>query len=89
LLDPQTQTFTVEAIFEKAPGILYPGMTTEANIIIHQKDKAMVIPKSYLIGKDTVLVNKNEKKKITTGIGNLEFVEVLQGLDSNTLIYKP
>jgi len=89
LLDPQTQTFTVESIFEKAPSILYPGMTTEANIIIRQKNQALVIPKSYLIGKDTVLVNKTEKKKIMTGIGNLEFVEVLQGLDSNTFIYKP
>ncbi len=86
--DERNQTFTVEAIFDKAPEKLYPGLSGEANIIIAKKVNTLTIPKEYLIGNNKV---KTEKGiiNITTGLQNLESVEILTGITKDTFIYKP
>ncbi|MGB5357979.1 MAG: efflux transporter periplasmic adaptor subunit, partial [Eudoraea sp.] len=67
---------------------LYPGLAGEGNIIISIREKALTIPKSYLSGQDQVKT-ENGLVKITTGSENMEMVEVLEGLDANTYIFKP
>ena len=65
------------------------GMSVEANIIVAQKNKALVIPREYLINNNQVKIKgKDGLQKIKTGISDLEYVEVLDGLSENDVIEK-
>lgn len=84
--DERNQTFTVEALFEESPEVLYPGLSGEANIIIAAKEKVLTIPKHYLTEDNMVKSNKG-LIPIEIGIQNLDYVEVISGIDGNTIIY--
>ncbi|TBN04332.1 HlyD family efflux transporter periplasmic adaptor subunit [Hyunsoonleella flava] len=86
--DERNQTFKVEAVFDEAPKILYPGLSGEANIIIDKKENVLTIPKAYLID-DSQVKTEAGLVAITIGLQNLEFVEVLSGITKNTYIYTP
>jgi multidrug efflux pump subunit AcrA (membrane-fusion protein) len=85
--DERNQTFTVEALFEESPEVLYPGLSGEASIVIAVKKNVLTIPKHYLSADNMVKTDKG-LIPIEIGIQNLEFVEVISGLDENTTIYK-
>jgi HlyD family secretion protein len=89
LMNAQSKSFTVEAVFTKLPPALYPNLTTEANIIIAVKEKALTIPRSYLIEDGYVLLANNEKRKVTTGLKDYQKVEILSGITLKDIIYKP
>lgn len=86
--DERNQTFKVEAVFENPPEVLYPGLSGEANIVIATKNKVLTIPKAYIIDDDKVKT-VDGLITITTGLQNMEFVEVLTGITKDTYIYKP
>jgi multidrug efflux pump subunit AcrA (membrane-fusion protein) len=86
--DERNQTFTVEAVFKTSPEILYPGLSGEANIIISTKEDVLTIPKAYLIGNNQVKT-KDGLVTIKSGLQNMDYVEVLSGIDKETFIYKP
>jgi multidrug efflux pump subunit AcrA (membrane-fusion protein) len=90
MLNARDQTFRVDAEFtESSFPHLYAGLTVEANIIIHQKNQALTIPKAYLIGNDSVRIQQDGAIKtirIRKGIENMEHVEVLHDLDSSTVL---
>ncbi|SDR07285.1 efflux RND transporter periplasmic adaptor subunit [Flagellimonas zhangzhouensis] len=86
--DERSQTFLVEALFNDPPNILYPGLSGEGNIVVSKKEEALTIPKEYLIGDSKVLTDDGETT-ITLGLQNLDMVEVVDGLDETTAIYKP
>jgi multidrug efflux pump subunit AcrA (membrane-fusion protein) len=86
--DERNQTFKVEALFDKAPDILYPGLSGEANIIIARKDNILVIPKEYLTEDNKVMTNDG-LIDVALGIENLEFVEIISGISEETQIIKP
>lgn len=87
-MDIASRTFKVEAILDNPPAGILPGLTVEANIIVAEKDKTLVIPKEYLLEGDSVRTGKNEKIKVTTGLRNLKYVEILSGLHKEAKIYK-
>jgi len=90
-LTKEDQTFRVDAVFDGATPEAYYGLSVEANIIISQKEKALTIPKTSLIGSDSVMVQTDkgfEKIKIQTGAEDLEYVEVVSGLNANAVIVK-
>ena len=93
MLNPKDQTFRVDAEFTEAQSPnLYAGLTVEANIIIRQKNQALTIPKAYLIGNDSVRVKQDGETKtvrIRKGIENMEYVEVLNGLDTSAILVSP
>ena len=89
IMNEQSRTFTVEANFTRAPKVLYPNLTVEANIVIRTKDNALIIPRAYLVDGLYVMTEPDEKSKVETGMMDYEHVEILQGLDSTTYIYKP
>lgn len=71
---------------------MYAGATLEANIINQRKTNALVIPRYYL-SNDSIIVKrkgngKKEKIKVELGVGNVEFVEVLNGLAIDDEVYK-
>ncbi|MFT5752777.1 MAG: HlyD family secretion protein [Dokdonia sp.] len=84
----RNQTFLVEGRFTQQPSTLYPGLAGEANIIIQQKDSTLVIPKKYLIHNNQVHT-KNGTVSIVKGLENMEYVEIVSGLQSTTEIILP
>ncbi|HNV28540.1 MAG TPA: efflux RND transporter periplasmic adaptor subunit [Cyclobacteriaceae bacterium] len=84
LVDTRQQSLRVDVILmEKLPG-LFSGLAVEANIIIRQKENALVIPKQSILPGDSVLISTSagEKKvKIMRGIETLDETEVISGLD--------
>lgn len=89
LMNEQSRSFTVNAVFVTKPAMLYPNLSVEANIIIQSKQKALTIPRSYLISDSLVMVNKDEKRKVVIGLKDYEKVEIKSGLTSKDIIFKP
>ena len=85
----RSKTFTVEAKFLQPPPVLYPNLTCEANIIVAEKVKALIIPRSCLLDGGFVLLANNEKTKVSTGLMDYEKVEIISGLTVNDRIIKP
>lgn len=88
LLDSRTQTFSVKAQLLEAPALLYPGLTVEANILLQTKKKALVIPKEYLNDGRYVYTKNKGEIEVQVGLSNLEWVEILSGIDTSTTIIK-
>jgi len=86
--DERTQTFLVEARFEAAPEVLYPGMSGEANIVIARKQGVLTIPKAYLATEDSVLT-PGGMRHVVTGLETLDRVEIISGLEASTELLKP
>jgi HlyD family secretion protein len=89
IMDIRSRTFKIEAHFVTPPAQLYPNLTAEANIIIQTKKEVITIPKAYLVDGTYVLVNENEKRKVTVGLSDYQNVEILKGLQATETIYKP
>lgn len=89
IMNERTKSFTAEAVFVQKPAMLYPNLTCEANIIIQQKDKAITIPRTYLTDSGFVLLENNEKRKVTTGLKDYQKVEILKGLTVKDVLLKP
>ena len=85
--DERNQTFKIEAVFNKPPNVLYPGLSGEANIVISKKENTLTIPKAYLIDNNKVMTDEG-LMTITIGMQNIEYVEVKSGLTNSTFIYK-
>ncbi|GAB3551201.1 efflux RND transporter periplasmic adaptor subunit [Spirosoma fluminis] len=82
-LNRTDQSFRVDAEFVGSKPDSYYGLTVEANIIISQRQRVLTIPKSYVVGTDSVWVEqdgKEQKIKFQKGAENFELVEVKGGL---------
>lgn len=88
-MNTQSKSFTVEAIFTTPPSKLYPNLSTEANIIIAVKEKALTIPRSYLLDDNYVLLSNEEKRKVTIGLKDYQKVEILSGITAKDILIKP
>jgi HlyD family secretion protein len=88
IMNEKTKSFTIEANFIKLPKRLFPFLTCEANIIIQHKAKAITIPRAFLLEGDSILIDKNKKVKVKTGLKDYQKVEILEGLSTNDFIYK-
>ncbi len=85
--DLKSNAFIVDAFFDDPPKILYPGLSGEANIIIRKKDNALTIPRDFLVDNGKVRT-KNGLVDVKTGLMNIEYVEILEGLNEETAIIK-
>ena len=85
MINKQQQSIRVDADFtEPLPGG-FSGLALEANIVIRQKEKALVIPKAALLPGDSLTIKTPEgvrKIKVVRGIETLDEVEIAEGLDS-------
>lgn len=86
--DERSQTFRVEARFLDVPETLYPGLSGEANIVIARREGVLTIPRSYLVGKDSVLT-PDGLRKVATGLQTLERVEITSGLEAGSQLLNP
>lgn len=90
IISTETRTFAGKLQIDNPELKLRPGMFVKANIITAQKDSAIVIPKNIILsgsrGKYVFVVGRNstaEDRRITTGIDNQDYIEVLEGLKPN------
>lgn len=90
IISTETRTFAGKLQIDNPELKLRPGMFVKANIITAQKDSAIVIPKNIILsgnrGKYVFVVGRNstaEDRRITTGIDNQDFIEVVEGLKPN------
>lgn len=89
IMDVRSRTFRIEAHFKTPPAKLYPNLTAEANIVVKRRSNVLTIPKKYLVDKEYVLVNTDEKRKVTVGLSDYQNIEILSGLTASETIYLP
>lgn len=88
MLNRREQAFRVDAEFDEIFEGTFAGLSVEANIIVAQKENALVVPRTLLTNKDSIWIRRNgkeEKIKLDKGLETLEFIEV-KGLDEHTTI---
>ena len=89
IMNERSRTFVVEAAFITPPARLYPFLTTEANIIISQKERALTIPIAYLLNDKYVINTEQDTVEIVPGLRDAEKVEIVSGIDSTAQLIKP
>ncbi len=89
IMNEKSKSFTIEADFVSKPPTLFPNLSTEANIVLQTKDKAILIPRSYLIDDEYVMMENKEKRKVVTGLKDYQKVEIIKGLTMQDVILKP
>lgn len=89
IMNEKSKSFTVEAAFITKPAVLFPNLTAEANIVIETKEKALLIPRSYLIDESFVMLRNKEKRKVIVGLKDYQKAEILSGLNVQDVILKP
>jgi HlyD family secretion protein len=90
IVDARDQSVRVDAEFSSPFPEGFSGLAVEANIIIREKEKAMVIPKSFLLSGDSVILKldgKKTKKKIVRGIETLDEVEIVEGVSMESRLF--
>ncbi len=89
LMNERSKTFLVEAEFIQKPEVLYPNITFEANIVLQTKEKALLVPRNYLIGDSIIIKANGDKVAVKTGLKDYKKIEILSGLSANDEIIKP
>lgn len=81
--DPLTQRYTVHLDVDIATEKLFPGLTGEATITLDERDQALIIPGTAIIGDRVFVVEDGVvgMKTIVKGYGSLTNVEILSGLE--------
>ena len=89
--DDSDQSFIAEAAFSGGfPPGLRDGTQLQANIVIGEKKGVLVIPTIYLeTGDKVILKNGHKEVAVKTGIRNLDYTEILDGLAEDQVIVLP
>jgi multidrug efflux pump subunit AcrA (membrane-fusion protein) len=88
IMNPKSKSFKVDAAFSTQPENLYPNLSAQANVIIEVKEKAITIPRAYLIDNEYVYLENKEKKKVKVGLMDYEKVEILSGITTSDALVK-
>ena len=89
LMNERSKTFLVEAVFKTLPEKLYPNISFEANILLKTKEKALLIPRTYMVNDSTVLLANGEKKTVKTGLKDFNKIEIISGITTTDELLKP
>lgn len=89
IIDPQTKSSVVEAVFTNPPPRLYPNLTVETNIILQVKPKALTIPRQYLLDEGRVITAGGDTLRVEVGLRDFQKAEILSGLTEEDVIRLP
>ena len=89
IMNERSKTFVVEAAFKTRPEVLYPNITFEANIVLEQKDNALLIPRNYLINESQVIKSNGDTVQVAIGLKDYQKVEILSGITAQDELLKP
>lgn len=90
VLQKDTRSFKIEAEVNSHEKF-FPQSSVEANIVIRQNIKTLVIPTEFLLPGDSVQIRVNgkaEKISIQTGVKGIRWVEVISGLKEGDVVVK-
>lgn len=90
--DAVARSYRVRMSFDDAQNPFMIGMTVETNIIIQKIDNALLIPATSIANKNKVQVVRGgalQSVTVTTGIQNVDDVQVTAGLTSSDSIVVP
>ena len=85
-LDPESRMFTLRLKIPNPNLFFKPGMFIKADIIVKEKESALVIPKDIILerrGRQTVFVvvrGLAQERRLVTGMENPDEIEVIEGL---------
>lgn len=88
-LDPESRMFTLRLKIPNPNLFFKPGMFIKADIIVNEKESALVIPKDIILerrGRKTVYVvirGYAQERRLQTGMENPDEIEVIEGLQEN------
>lgn len=88
-LDPDSRMFKTTLEIDNEQMLLRPGMFVKIDIIVRERDSALVIPKDILLdryGAKTVFVveaGRAVERRLETGLENRLEIEVLSGLEAD------
>lgn len=88
IMNERSRSFTIEAVFVRKPPTLYANLSVEANIVLQTKQKAITIPRSYLVDETYVLNESGDKVKVKVGLKDYQKVEILEGISANDVVVK-
>jgi HlyD family secretion protein len=89
LMNERSRTFLVEAEFVKQPPRLYPNITFEASIVIRTKNKALLVPRNYVVNDSVIVESSGDKVPVRTGLKDYKQVEIISGISPDDEILKP
>ncbi|NOQ74258.1 MAG: HlyD family efflux transporter periplasmic adaptor subunit [Crocinitomix sp.] len=84
--DDKSQSFYCKVEFTEPLNFKISGTQLQANIIIQNRENVLVIPREYLSYGNIVILKGGEKIKVETGFISSEWVEIIGGIDENTII---
>ncbi|KAA3619843.1 MAG: efflux RND transporter periplasmic adaptor subunit [Calditrichaeota bacterium] len=94
-ISPQTRTFTVLIEVDNPDRLLRPGMFVKADLIVEEKQDALVVPKYAVLTRNNqqrvFIVNGivASRLEVTTGIETRDLIEITEGLsEGDRLIVK-
>jgi multidrug efflux pump subunit AcrA (membrane-fusion protein) len=81
-INPLNKTAKIIASIQNDTNIqFFSGMSIEANIIVAEKKNTLVVPRTFVFDNEFVKNKDRQKIKFQKGLEDLEFIEVLGGLD--------
>jgi multidrug efflux pump subunit AcrA (membrane-fusion protein) len=89
MMNERSKTFLVESEFIHQPEVLYPNITFEANIVLQTKDKALLIPRNFIINDSIVTKKNGDKVVVKTGLKDYQKIEILSGITAEDELVKP
>jgi multidrug efflux pump subunit AcrA (membrane-fusion protein) len=85
--EEETQSFICKIKFDEDPALKISGTQLQANIIIGNKSKALVIPRNFLnFGNKVFIKGRKEPVIVKTGFVSSEWVEILEGLKTDDVL---
>ena len=89
----QNRTIDVEINFDQLNEDTLPvGASVDAEIILETKNDAVVVPTNAVIERDevkfvyTVVIDRIEKRNVSTGISSWEYMEILDGVREGEMV---
>jgi RND family efflux transporter MFP subunit len=89
IMDERSKTFLVEAEFVQTPELLYPNISFEANIVIGTKEKAILIPRNFILNDSIVVKSNGEKVVVKVGLKDYQKAEILSGITESDELIEP
>jgi multidrug efflux pump subunit AcrA (membrane-fusion protein) len=84
--DVAEQSFILEADFLNYNKRILANTQLQANIIIAEKENALVIPAQYLSNNNKVTLSDNSVVTVNVGIKSNNWVEIIDGLNESNSI---
>ena len=89
LMNERSKTFIVESEFVKAPELLYPNTSFEANVVLFSRENALLIPRNCLINDSLVIKSNGDTIKVKTGLKDYQKIEILSGITADDELLIP